>query len=152
MSRQDITPSLGPLMPRSEYVTQIEENDIEPRSVRHRRSSVACTECRARRRKCSGHAPCEECALHSRVCTIDPLHDKRKKMDLKALEQELQYYRTFLHQLCQVIYMCDYTDVEQLVDLIRQGGTNKDIKNAVEGYLLRISEFRVSGVSSGKHE
>ncbi|KAE8371415.1 hypothetical protein BDV26DRAFT_276140 [Aspergillus bertholletiae] len=152
MLREESAPTLRPLKPRPECVQQSKENDVKPCSMRRIRSSAACTECRKRRKKCNGYTPCEQCTLHDRECVIDLLRDKRKKMHRRALEQELQYYRTFLHQLYQVICECDYADVEQLVSLIRKGGTKEDIKNAVGGYLQHNTQHSIFGESSGKHE
>lgn len=102
--------------------------------------------------QCNGYTPCEQCTLHNRECVIDLLRDKRKKIYLRALEQELHYHRTFLHQLYQVIHECDYADVEQLVSLIREGGTKENIKNTIEGYLQHDTQDPIFGESSGKHE
>ncbi|KAE8361700.1 hypothetical protein BDV27DRAFT_132638 [Aspergillus caelatus] len=152
MSREECAPTLRPLKPRPEYVQQSKEKDVEPCSVRQIRSSAACTECRRRRKKCNGCTPCEQCTLHNRECVIDLLHDKRKKIYIRKLGQELQYHRTFLHQLYQVIRECDDADVKQLVSLIRDGGTKEDIKNAIEGYLQHDTQHPIFGESSGKHE
>ncbi|KAE8371199.1 hypothetical protein BDV26DRAFT_276605 [Aspergillus bertholletiae] len=152
MLREEGAPTLRPLKPRPEYVQQSKEKVVKPCSARRSRSSTACTECRRRRKKCNGYTPCEQCTLYDRECVIDLLSDKRKKMYPRALEQELQYYRTFLHQLYQVICECDYADVEQLVSLIRKGGTKEGIKNAVEGYLQHNTRHPISGEPSGKHE
>ncbi|KAE8361560.1 hypothetical protein BDV27DRAFT_132922 [Aspergillus caelatus] len=152
MSREECAPALPPLKPRPEYVQQSEEKDVEPFSVRRIRSSAACTECRRRRIKCNGYTPCEQCTLNNRECVINLLHDKRKKIYLRELEQELQYHRTFFHQLYQVICECDDADVNQLVSLIRDGGTKEDIKNTIEGYLQHDIQRPICGESSGKDE
>ena len=73
-------------------------------------------------------------------------------MDVKALKQDLQFHRTFLYQLCRVIRECNREDVGQLVSLIRQGGTNEDIKGAVEEYLKLNSECSSPGKYGGKHK
>ncbi|KAB8212889.1 hypothetical protein BDV33DRAFT_185946, partial [Aspergillus novoparasiticus] len=145
MSPPGVAPSFRPLMPQTDTKTEKEVID----NTRHKRCSIACTECRIRRQKCRGSSPCAECTLHSRKCVIDPVHDKRKKMDLKASEQELQYYRTFLHQLCQVIRECNSTHVDELLSLIRQGATNENIKAAVEEYLRLNSVYHVPCESNG---
>ncbi|KAE8130758.1 hypothetical protein BDV38DRAFT_266347 [Aspergillus pseudotamarii] len=152
MSPEECAPALRPLKPRPEYVQQSKEKDVEPCSVRGIRSPAACTECRRRRIKCNGYTPCEPCTLHNRECVIDLRHDKRKKTHLRELEQELQYYRTFIHQLYQVIGECDDADVNQLVSLIRDGGTKEDIKNTIEGYLQDNTQHPICGESSGKDE
>ncbi|KOC10147.1 hypothetical protein AFLA70_213g001581 [Aspergillus flavus AF70] len=140
MSQHERSPNMRPLMAHLESVHQIEKEKTNRGNLRRTRASIACTECRVRRLKCNGPAPCEECALHSRKCVIDPSQDRRRKMDVKALKQDLQFHRTFLYQLCRVIRECNREDVGQLVSLIRQGGTNEDIKGAVEEYLKLNSE------------
>ncbi|KAK6810432.1 hypothetical protein RU639_013761 [Aspergillus parasiticus] len=152
MSREESAPSLRHLKPRPEYVQQSKEKGVKPCSVIRIRSSAACTECRKRRKKGNDYTPCKECALHGRECAIEVLRDECKKTYSRSLEQGLQYYRTFLHQLRQVIRECDYADVEQLVSLIRQGGTKEDIKDVIEVYLHHNTQNPIFWGSSRKHE
>ncbi|RHZ56241.1 hypothetical protein CDV55_104401 [Aspergillus turcosus] len=76
-------------------------------------------------------SPCSECALHGRDCIIDEFADKRRKVARDRVEEELAYYRGFLEQLLEAIRHGNRADIDAIINVIRSGASEKEIRLAV---------------------
>ncbi|KAI9925151.1 hypothetical protein MW887_006071 [Aspergillus wentii] len=75
--------------------------------------------------------PCTECALHNRNCFIDEGADKRRKISVKRTEEELRYYREFVEQLLKAIRQGKHSDVDIIVNAIRSGASQEEIRSVI---------------------
>ncbi|KAB8075877.1 hypothetical protein BDV29DRAFT_171201 [Aspergillus leporis] len=106
--------SLRPLAPLISHSDQ--QQNPEPKTQLPRKRNLACTSCQAKRTKCSGSAPCQQCTASKTECIFDLCKDKRRKLALRAALDDAQKSR------------------EILTDLIRtlRCGTDEDIRNLRE--------------------
>ncbi|KAJ5669476.1 hypothetical protein N7462_010546 [Penicillium macrosclerotiorum] len=103
-----------------------------PDDGRMRRASTACKECQRRRTRCSGESPCSECLAHDRECIVDETTDKRRKASQRRTLEELNNVREFLDQLLAVFRSSDTGTVQQLVNIIRAGASQDELRSAVQ--------------------
>ncbi|KAJ5584329.1 uncharacterized protein N7459_004129 [Penicillium hispanicum] len=94
---------------------------------RMKRASTACKECQKRRTRCSGD-PCTECQAHQRNCVFDELSDRRRKASAKKTQEELNSLRDFVDQLLAVFRGSDNRAVQHLINTIRAGASQDDIR------------------------
>ncbi|CAG8908856.1 unnamed protein product [Penicillium egyptiacum] len=82
---------LRPLQPMEQ--TSFSEPQTPLSCGKRQNVSVACTECREKRTKCSGAMPCAKCTAKGCQCIYDPDSDRRRKPCSKslALRQALLY-------------------------------------------------------------
>ncbi|KAJ6096582.1 hypothetical protein N7486_007328 [Penicillium sp. IBT 16267x] len=97
---------------------------------RMKRASTACKECQKRRTRCSG-VPCTECQAHKRECIFDELSDRRRKASAKKTQEELTSLRDFLDQLLDAFRSNDGAAVQHLINRIRAGASQEEIRRIV---------------------
>ncbi|KAJ5607200.1 C6 transcription factor [Penicillium hordei] len=100
-----------------------------------RRQSTACKECQRRRTKCTGGNPCSECRKRDCVCDVDESSDKRRKLYLSMMEEELRYHQQFMDGFLKVIRTSNNTDVHHIIDVVRSGSSTSEIQTAVNRVL-----------------
>ncbi|KAJ5272678.1 hypothetical protein N7478_007803 [Penicillium angulare] len=101
-----------------------------PEDGRMKRASTACKECQKRRTRCSG-VPCSECQAHGRDCIFDELSDRRRKASAKKTQEELANLRLFFDQLLDVFRLSDGAAIQHMIEIIRSGASQDEIRAAV---------------------
>ncbi|KAJ5900218.1 uncharacterized protein N7473_004288 [Penicillium subrubescens] len=101
------------------------------------RASTACKECRRHRTRCRNGQPCSECQRHGRECIIHQYSDKRRKTTQKEAQERLQYYRTFLAELLEMIRVSSSSELQHLVNMIRSGASQQEMRNMIANCLSR---------------
>ncbi|KAJ5616750.1 C6 transcription factor SndA [Penicillium hordei] len=118
-----------------------------PEEKRMRRASTACTECQKRRTRCTGPPHCTECSTHARECVFDEAADRRRKASAKRVQDQLDYFRSFVDDLIGLIRDGDRQTVQTMVDTIRSGATSGDVRDLLNSILEENqSNSRNSGV------
>ncbi|KAJ6088101.1 hypothetical protein N7499_004283 [Penicillium canescens] len=114
---------LRELLPREKrWSVRYLETDL---STKHRRVSLACTECQKRKSKCSGTAPCTECTTKARQCLYNQAGDRRRK----AHTAELLNFRVALHQMAAKLRSGTPEEILRLVREIQNLPTDQDAVN-----------------------
>jgi hypothetical protein len=85
--------------------------------------------------QCSTGNPCTECAARQCACVYDELADKRRKVAAKRTQERFIYYRGVLERLLDSIRLCEPENVNQIINLIRSGGSLKNIEEEVDRHL-----------------
>ncbi|OGE46882.1 hypothetical protein PENARI_c094G05795 [Penicillium arizonense] len=93
--------------------------------TKHRRVSLACTECQKRKSKCSGTNPCTTCMTESRQCLYDPARDRRRK----AHTAELLNFRVALSRTAAKLRSGTPEEISSLIQEIRNLPTDQDAVN-----------------------
>ncbi|KAJ5971817.1 C6 transcription factor [Penicillium vulpinum] len=100
-----------------------------------RRQSTVCKECQRRRTKCSGGNPCSECRKRDCICDVNESSDKRRKLYLSMMEEELKYHQQFMDGFLKAIRTSNDADVHHIIDVVRSGSSTSEIQTAVNRVL-----------------
>ncbi|KAJ5209576.1 C6 transcription factor SndA [Penicillium cf. viridicatum] len=111
-----------------------------PEEKRMKRASTACTECQKRRTRCTGPPHCTECSTHARECVFDEAADRRRKASAKRVQDQLDYFRSFVDDLIGLIRDSDRQTVQTMVDTIRSGATPGDVRDLLNSILEEESQ------------
>ncbi|RJE26454.1 hypothetical protein PHISCL_01164, partial [Aspergillus sclerotialis] len=129
-----------PIRPRTSVPDGSSTHNTEDGKLK--RASIACTECKRRRVRCSDGIPCTECSIHDRNCVYNELADKRRKIAAKHAQEELQYYRGFVEQLLRAIRHGEQNHVDEIIGIIRAGAAEDEILRAASCCLTQRQNSR----------
>ncbi|KAJ9491408.1 hypothetical protein VN97_g1838 [Penicillium thymicola] len=114
---------LRELLPRDKGFMQYPKMDS---STKQRRNvSLACTECRKKRSKCSGATPCTTCVTEGRQCLYDPARDRRRR----AHTAELLNFRVALCRIAARLRSGTPEEISLLIGEIQNLPTDQDAVN-----------------------
>ncbi|CDM38396.1 Zn(2)-C6 fungal-type DNA-binding domain [Penicillium roqueforti FM164] len=126
--------ALRPLRPMVQ--ASLSQLQTSPSSCGKRQNvSLACTNCRQKRTKCSGALPCANCKAKLCQCIYDPSSDRRRKsysIESSALRQALLYTVVKLRSRAR-------DEVKTFISKIRSLQTDRDGEN----FLLRESSHAI---------
>ncbi|KAJ5915938.1 transcriptional regulator family: Fungal Specific TF [Penicillium verhagenii] len=100
---------------------------------------------------CSGPpAPCKAClgASSESDCHFDPTKDLRRRVAVKRTIQELTDHKTLLEGMLKTLRSKDLEKAQNLVDLIRRGGSLTEIARAVEIPIARFADSKALSAAS----
>ncbi|KAK9847630.1 hypothetical protein MYU51_018497 [Penicillium brevicompactum] len=121
-------PTLAPGPPRM-FAPQTSTAVTKPK-----KNSTACLACKAAKRKCSGpDAPCKACQAAGTECYFDPSRDLRRKVAVKRTIQELTNHKELLTALLKTLKNADETQLEGILNLIRNESPLEEIAESVGG-------------------
>ncbi|GFN20833.1 hypothetical protein AtubIFM55763_002646 [Aspergillus tubingensis] len=104
-----------------------------------RKVSTACSNCRLKKARCSGTAPCDSCVKHDLECNIDEATDSRRKINLKRKIDSLEGDRDLFVQVLEILRNGGVTRVHSLLQLIRSNPSLEELQLFVEDKLKDIS-------------
>lgn len=110
--------------------TRRERNGDDARQQPRKRTNigVACTACKARKLKCSGAPPCQNCLKNHVECTVDNTSDKRRKSGIKRKLETLEDRKDLLLSLVRTLRDSADRRVLHLLDLIRSDASLAEIQ------------------------
>ncbi|GKZ91312.1 hypothetical protein AnigIFM59636_003562 [Aspergillus niger] len=124
--------------------------DPAPR-VSSRKVSTACSNCRLKKARCSGTAPCNSCVKHDLECNIDEATDSRRKIHLKRKIDSLEGDRDLFVQVLEILRNGGVTRVHSLLQLIRSNASLEELQlfcedklNATSTLDSTVDEVRLS--------
>ncbi|GKZ70426.1 hypothetical protein AnigIFM50267_006071 [Aspergillus niger] len=124
--------------------------DPAPR-VSSRKVSTACSNCRLKKARCSGTAPCDSCVKHDLECNIDEATDSRRKIHLKRKIDSLEGDRDLFVQVLEILRNGGVTRVHSLLQLIRSNASLEELQlfcedklNATSTLDSTVDEVRLS--------
>ncbi|GLA16960.1 hypothetical protein AnigIFM62618_004068 [Aspergillus niger] len=127
--------------------------DPAPR-VSSRKVSTACSNCRLKKARCSGTAPCDSCVKHDLECNIDEATDSRRKIHLKRKIDSLEGDRDLFVQVLEILRNGGVTRVHSLLQLIRSNASLEELQlfcedklNAASTLDSTVDEVRLSDES-----
>lgn len=128
MTEPNIARSLAPAPPGFQR-----RPNAEP--IRQRKNiSTACSACKARKWKCTGTVPCDNCVRSDTECVIDELNDNRRRLALKRKLEDLTEDKALLLRLVETLRYSGNEHVLRLLDLIRNKKASLDeIKAYLDG-------------------
>ncbi|OJJ70415.1 hypothetical protein ASPBRDRAFT_619916 [Aspergillus brasiliensis CBS 101740] len=97
-----------------------------------RKVSTACSNCRLKKARCSGTAPCDLCVKHDLECNIDEATDSRRKIHLKRKINSLEGDRDLFVQVLETLRNGDITRVQSLLQLIRSNVSLEELQLFIE--------------------
>ncbi|GKZ83102.1 hypothetical protein AnigIFM56816_008184 [Aspergillus niger] len=112
--------------------------DPAPR-VSSRKVSTACSNCRLKKARCSGTAPCDSCVKHDLECNIDEATDSRRKIHLKRKIDSLEGDRDLFVQVLEILRNGGVTRVHSLLQLIRSNASLEELQLFCEDKLNATS-------------
>ncbi|KOS47874.1 hypothetical protein ACN38_g1157 [Penicillium nordicum] len=74
---------------------------------------------------------CLECRKRACVCVVDESSDKRRKLCLSMMEQELRYHQQFMDQILEAIRTSNDADFHHIIDVVRLGSSRSEIQTAM---------------------
>ncbi|KAL4979377.1 hypothetical protein BDW66DRAFT_128305 [Aspergillus desertorum] len=97
-----------------------------------RKASLACSNCRAKRRRCNGQKPfCSECVMTHQRCVYENC-DKRKKETWKATVNDLQQMNQRLEATIEALKCNDFDEAVERLRRLRKKGSALE-PNAASG-------------------
>ncbi|KAJ6108528.1 Transcription factor [Penicillium sp. IBT 18751x] len=110
--------------------------------LRPKKNSTACLACKVAKRKCSGTYPCKAClaAGLQADCRFDPTRDLRRKVAVKRTIKELNDYKDLLETLLASIRSDPRDKLHELIELIRNNGSLRDIARAVGNPVTKFTD------------
>ncbi|KAJ5666219.1 Transcription factor [Penicillium maclennaniae] len=110
--------------------------------LRPKKNSTACFACKVAKRKCSGTCPCKAClaAGLQADCRFDPTRDLRRKVAVKRTMKELNDYKDLLETLLASIRSDPRDKLHELIELIRNNGSLRDIARAVGNPVTKFTD------------
>ncbi|PWY81630.1 C6 transcription factor [Aspergillus sclerotioniger CBS 115572] len=100
-----------------------------------RKVSTACSNCRARKARCSGTAPCDWCASRDLPCSIDEATDSRRKINIKRKIDSLEGDRDVLTRILDSLRSSGLTRTRSLLQLIRSNASLEELQLFVDDQL-----------------
>lgn len=76
-----------------------------------------------------------KCTKRGSVCVFDETSDKRRKCHESKMEEELNYYRSFLDDFFEAIRDSNDDDVQHIIDIVRSGSSTGEIQFGVKSIL-----------------
>lgn len=95
--------------------------------------------------QCSGPpSPCKACSSAGAEsdCHFDPSRDLRRKLAVKRTIQELTDYKGLLDSLLSTLRLAHGDKIKELMVLIRNNGSMKDIAHAVGSRVTKVSDLK----------
>ncbi|KAF9884369.1 hypothetical protein FE257_001825 [Aspergillus nanangensis] len=128
---------LRQLLPAPSRANELIETPSQAnKSKKSKRRSMACSECREKRTRCTGSPPCAMCSRSGSICIFDSSTDRRRKDALTRATKVADDYRNALITVIKILQHGGNVDVERLrremIHINTVDGTIEDIQKALD--------------------
>jgi hypothetical protein len=90
--------------------------------------------------QCNGESPCANCLASNKTCQYDPTQDGRRKQSRKRRLDELEVRSQALDRLLGLLKNSSSPESEELLALIRDGGTINEILGFLDAHPGKLAD------------